>query len=98
MGALKSIAQGFLVATGIVWVSNIVALIRGGDAWLGLAYLLILLIPASSIAILKLTGASRVMLDGKIQWCNLLFSIQGVALAFWSFDIIQRSTPSTLQA
>ena len=88
MGALKSLAQGYLAATGIVWVFNIIALIRGGDAWLGLAYLLILLIPVSSLAILKLSGSNNVTLDRKVDWRSLLFGFQGVALAFWSFDII----------
>jgi len=88
MGALKSLAQGFLVATGLVWIFNIVALIRGGDAWLGLTYLLILLIPASSIAILKLGRPSNEVPDGAQKWRSLLFAFQGVALAFWSFDLI----------
>ena len=54
----------------------------------GLAYLLILLIPISSLAILKLSGSNQVTLDRKIDWRSLLFGFQGVALAFWSFDII----------
>ena len=52
---------------GIVWVFNIIALIRGGDAWLGLAYLLILLIPVSSLAILKLTGSRHVTIDSTLN-------------------------------
>lgn len=88
MGALKSLAQGFLVATGLIWIFNIIALIQSGDAWLGLLYLLILLIPISSIAYLKLKNASQVALGGSENWRNLLFSFQGVALAFWMFDII----------
>jgi hypothetical protein len=88
LGAFKSLAQGYLAATGIVWVFNIIALIRGGDAWLGLAYLLILLIPVSSIAILKLSGINSITLDRKVDWRSLLFGFQGVALAFWSFDMI----------
>jgi hypothetical protein len=88
MGALKSLAQGFLVATGLVWIFNVVALIRGGDAWLGLTYLLIMLIPASSIAILKLGRPSKVVPEGAQKWRSLLFAFQGVALAFWSLDLI----------
>lgn len=88
MGALKTLAQGFLVATGLVWILNIVALVRGGDAWLGLAYLLIMLIPAVSIALLKLKGTSKPSVDGKIKLRNMLFAFQGVALAFWSYDLI----------
>lgn len=85
MGSLKSLAQGFLVGTGLIWLFNIASLIHSGDAWLGLMYLLILLIPASSIAILKLKNASPGGLD---KWRTLLFSFQGVALGFWMFDIM----------
>ena len=53
MGSLKSLAQGFLAATGLIWIFIIIALFEGGDAWLGLMYMLILLIPASSITYLK---------------------------------------------
>ena len=51
MGSLKSLAQGFLVATGLIWLFNITALFRGGGAWLGLTYALVLIIPVSSITI-----------------------------------------------
>jgi len=88
MGALKSLAQGFLVATGLVWIFNVVALVRNGDAWLGLTYLLIMLIPASTIAILKFGHPTNAAQDGAMKWRNLLFAFQGVALAFWSFDMI----------
>jgi len=71
-----------------VWIFNVVALIRGGDAWLGLTYLLILLIPASSIVILKLHRTNYATKADIHKWGNLLFAFQGVALAFWSFDII----------
>ena len=88
MRSLKSLAQGFLVATGLIWICNIIALFKGGDAWLGLLYLLILLIPASSITFLKLKNTNpKVALDGSGKLRNLLFSFQGVALACWMFDI-----------
>src|SRR5208337_3656110 len=88
MGSLKSLAQGFLVATGLIWIFNIAALIRAGDAWLGLTYALILLIPASSLTYLKLKNTnSKAAPDTSEKWRNLLFSFQGVALAFWLFDI-----------
>lgn len=88
MGSLKSLAQGFLVATGLIWIFNIASIIHGGDAWLGLMYLLILLIPVSSITILKLKKSSHTPHDDSRKWRNLLFSFQGVALGFWMFDII----------
>ena len=88
MRSLKSLAQGFLVATGLIWICNIVALFKGGDAWLGLLYLLILLIPASSITYVRLKNTNPKMpLDASEKWRNLLFSFQGVALACWMFDI-----------
>jgi hypothetical protein len=88
MGSLKSLAQGFLVATGLIWIFNIAALIRAGDAWLGLTYALILLIPVSSITYLKLKKTNpKAAPDTSEKWRNLLFSFQGVALAFWMFDI-----------
>lgn len=88
MRSLKSLAQGFLVATGIVWLFNISTLIREGDAWLGLTYLLILLIPATSIMVLKLRSTSRQEPQGITKWRNLLFAFQGVALGFWTFDLL----------
>ncbi len=89
MGSLKSLAQGFLVATGLVWIFNIVALVRGGDVWLGLAYLLILLIPATSILYLKFKHLSNTVTpNGVAKWRTVLFAFQGVALAFWSYDLL----------
>ena len=88
MGSLKSLAQGFLVATGLIWVFNIASLIKGGDAWLGLMYLLILLIPASGLTILKLKNNNPHSQGNSKKWRNLLFSFQGVALGFWMFDIL----------
>jgi hypothetical protein len=88
MGSKKSLAQGFLVATGLIWVFNVVALMIGGDAWLGLMYLLILLIPATGITILKLKKPNSPSKDKSNKWRNLLFSFQGVALGFWLFDIL----------
>lgn len=89
MGSLKSLAQGFLVATGLIWIFNIAALFEGGDAWLGLMYLLILLIPASSLTYLKLKNTNpKIVPETSEKWRNLLFSFQGVALAFWMFDIV----------
>ncbi len=88
MESLKGLAEGFLVATGLIGIFNVASLIHGGDAWLGITYLLILLMPASTLTYLKLRKTSpKAALGGWARWRNLLFSLQGVALAFWVFDI-----------
>ena len=88
MDSLKSLAQGFIAATGLIWIFIIIAIFEGGDAWLGLMYLLILLIPASSLTYLKFKNKdSKTAIDSSEKKRNLLFSFQGVALAFWMFDI-----------
>ncbi len=88
MRSLISLAQGFLAAIALIWVFNIIELFKDGDAWLGLMYLLIMLIPAFSIAYLKLKNRdSKLWFDGPEKWRNLLFSFQGVVLGFWMFDI-----------
>jgi hypothetical protein len=83
---LKSLAQGFLVATGLIWMCNAFALLLGGDGWLGLMYILIMIIPISSLIILKLNRNSPE--NKSNRWRNLLFSFQGVALGFWLFDVL----------
>lgn len=88
MGALKSLIGGFLVAVGVVWICNIVALVRGGDAWLALAYLLIMLVPVAGFAVIKLSGGDPILLNRTINWRRVLFGFQGVALAFWAFDMV----------
>ena len=88
MGSLKSLAQGFLFAIGLIWIFNITALIRAGDTWIGLTYALILFIPVFGITYLKLKNTNaKAASDTSGKWRNLLFSFQGVALAFWIFDI-----------
>ena len=88
MRSLKSLAQGFLVALGLIWLFNIYALYKGGDPWLASLFLLILLIPASSLMYLKLKNQSyKSKPANPDKWRILLFSFQGIALAFWMFDI-----------
>ncbi len=88
MQPLKSLAQGFLVATGLIWAFNIAALFNGGDKWLGVFYLMILLIPISGLVILKYRTRHQIDVFNPDKWRNLLFAFQGVALGFWMFDII----------
>jgi hypothetical protein len=69
-------------------VFNVAALLVGGDAWLGLMYLLIMLIPASGVIILKFKNKNHEQKETQHKWRNLLFSFQGVALSFWLFDVL----------
>jgi hypothetical protein len=82
MRSLKSLAQGFLVATTLIWAFNVAALLVSCDAWLGLMYLLIMLIPASGIIILKFKNNNHEQKDTQNKWRILLSSFQGVALSF----------------
>jgi hypothetical protein len=47
-----------------------------------------MLLPMGSLATIKLTGANRITLDRTIDCHKLLFAFQGVALAFWAFDVL----------
>jgi hypothetical protein len=89
MGSLKGLGEGFLVATGIIWSFNIASLFKSGDAWLALLYLMILIIPVSTLLVSKVRNKkSESHVEGRDKWRNLMFSVQGVALGFWSFDIL----------
>ncbi len=89
MGSLKSLGEGFLVATGVIWSFNIVSLFRNGDAWLAMLYLLILAAPVSTLLYFKLKKPKPLAAaERRDRWRSLLFSVQGVALAFWAFDIL----------
>jgi hypothetical protein len=88
MAALKGLAQVFLFSTGLICVYNIAMLFIDGDAWLATLYLLILLIPATSLTYLKLkTKSKKPALDSSLKWRSMLFSLQGFALACWMYDI-----------
>jgi hypothetical protein len=86
-GVFEEFSPRLSGCSGLIWVFNAVSLIHSGDAWLGLLYLLIMLIPTSSITLLKLKNTRRTPSDEANKWRNLLFSFQGAALAFWLFDI-----------
>jgi len=87
--SLKSIAQGFFAMTAAISLFSILAIIRGGDAWLGLLYLLILLMPLSGAAYLWRRGKNTFSLkvDSYEKGSNFLFALQGVALACWIYDV-----------
>jgi hypothetical protein len=86
--SLKSLSQGYLIAAGLICLFNAATLIKNGDPWLGILYLLIVLLPTSTILSLKLKGPRQPPPQGQTKWRNLLFAFQGVALAFWSFDLL----------
>ena len=71
------------MGAGLIWIFNIAQLFRNGDAWLALLYTMILSIPASALAYLRLrkTRVSAAV-EGLGKWRSLLFSVQGAALAF----------------
>ena len=89
MGSLKSLGQGVLVASGLIWSFNIASLFINGDPWPALLYSLILTVPVSVLLYLKLKNPNtRANVETQAKWRNLLFSVQGAALAFWAFDIL----------
>ena len=89
MGAIKSLGQGFLIATGLVWLYNITELTRTGNGAIGLLYLLIMLIPLATIIRLK-TKKPQTTTSWKTpsKWREIIFSFQGIALSCWSFDLL----------
>ncbi|XHH08970.1 MAG: hypothetical protein ACFCUE_15610 [Candidatus Bathyarchaeia archaeon] len=89
MGALKSLAQGFLITTSLVWLYNIAELTRTGNGAIGILYLLIMLIPIISIIRLRnKTCQAQNGGDSTRKWREIIFSFQGVALSCWSFDLL----------
>ena len=72
-----------------IWIYSAATLIRSGDAWLGSTYLLILLMPLLTGLYLwcrnKRKSDQNVGFVGK--WGSLIFSLQGVALGCWAYDL-----------
>lgn len=88
MGALKSLGQGFLVATATIWTHNIAELTRTGNGALGLLYFLIMLIPLTSLLYLRIKAPKSQSNEPLTKWREIIFSFQGVALACWTFDLL----------
>jgi hypothetical protein len=86
---LKSIAKGFFAMTAATSTFSIIALFRSGDAWLGLLYFLILLIPLSGAAYFWRGRQNRISTtaDSYGKWSHILFALLGVALACWAYDL-----------
>ena len=87
--ALKSIAKGFFVMTAATSIFSIVAIFRSGDAWLGLLYFLILIIPLSAAVYFWRGRQNRISTtaDSYGKWSQILFALLGVALACWAYDL-----------
>jgi hypothetical protein len=75
--------------TAVTSIFSIAALFRSGDAWLGLLYLLILLIPLSGAAFFwrRRKMGSTPKVDSYWKWSSFLFALLGVALACWVYDL-----------
>jgi len=88
MGALKNLAQGFAAMAMVIWGLSATSLLRAGDAWLGLLYLLILVIPLSWFLLLWRRGKDNHGNGTAVEkWGARLLSLQGVALACWALDV-----------
>jgi hypothetical protein len=84
----NSLAKGFLVMTAVISLLSIARLLLGGDAWIGLLYAMILVIPFFGIAYTKLkTKKMPSTVDSYEKWSNLLFALQGISLACWGYDL-----------
>ncbi|MFB3890213.1 MAG: hypothetical protein ACE14S_12040 [Candidatus Bathyarchaeia archaeon] len=82
-----SIAKGFGAMVAVILAFNCVALLKAGDAWLGILYLLILLFPLSSVLFLRFRRPRLTVADSTEKLSHVLFALQGVALACWAFDL-----------
>ena len=87
--SLKSIATGFFGMAAVVSIFSIIALVRSGNAWLGLLYLMILIIPLSGGAYLWRSGKNSFSQKGDSygKWSGILFALLGLALACWAYDL-----------
>ncbi len=84
----KSIASGFFAMATTIALLSIVMLIRSGDAWLGILYLLILVMPVSAAVLLwKKTHQTQTHLSKIEKISGILFALLGVVFACWSYDL-----------
>ncbi|HTY74781.1 MAG TPA: hypothetical protein VMD05_04365, partial [Candidatus Nanoarchaeia archaeon] len=85
---VKSLAAGFLVMAAAISMYSIVRLVLSGDAWLGLLYLMVLLFPSSfGVYLWRMQSAKISRLNAVEKLGNVLFALQGVALACWAYDL-----------
>ena len=85
---LKSLAIGFFGMTAIIALFCILTLFQDGDAWIALLYLLILAIPLSGATYLFWNRKRNSLPTSAMEkLSNALFSLLGVALACWAYDL-----------
>jgi hypothetical protein len=88
-GPLKSLATGFLGMVAAEWTYSALCLVQRGDAWLGTAYMLIMVMPLCTAAYFTLRNRQSIPAShGFVEkWGSVLFALQGVALACWAYDL-----------
>jgi hypothetical protein len=81
--ALSYFAEGFLAMTFVIWIINIMTVVRFGHIWMGLLYFFVLLTPICMIIYTHLKGRKN-----NIDWLRrILLSLFGLCLACWVFDV-----------
>ena len=85
---LKHLAVGFLIAALILSLSNVVILLTTERVWIGFLSFLVLLIPLLGLIYLLKRGLGIKLknIEENKNLAAILFILQGVALACWSFD------------
>lgn len=83
MGLLGDFAKGFLVMAVAIWILNIITLVVLGQTWMGLLFLLVLLIPISMIAYeySKYKKKERKKVNAVDRVKPILVSLYGVSFA-----------------
>jgi len=89
MGLLGDFGKGFLMMTVAIWILNIITLVVLGQTWMGLLFLLVLLIPISMIAYKysKYKKKEREKANAVDRVKQILTSLYGVSFACWLFDV-----------
>ena len=84
----KQLAQGFVFTALALGLFNVVVLVANDRVWLGLLSLTVLLIPLSATIYLfkRRNKKTKLGLSENEKIARILFALQGVALACWSFD------------
>ena len=84
----EKFGAGFSVSGGACLGAGYFCASPRRNAWLAVLFTVILAVPAASFAWLKFRShTSNASSAGSERWRFLFFSFQGVALAFWMFDI-----------